>query len=179
MNAGANRLSILYDLWIKSCTSLLWKSRLCLCEIRKRHLMNIVINLIKYTVQQFNRKEEWITWPPVPHKHSFLTSYFRYLDVFVLTEAAENLEVRSWVSERTNTRNISQTFPLPKSTPNITTMPNIREKLKSGKQKLTTGLATGKEKMRAGGEKLKLKVCFFFSNLAPCCLLVGSFWCGY
>ena len=111
MNAGANLLSILYDLWIKSCTSLLWKSRLCLCEIRKRHLMNIVINLIKYTVQQFNRKEEWITWPPVPHKHSSLTSYFRYLDVFVLTEAAENLEVRSWVSERTNTRNISQTFP--------------------------------------------------------------------
>ena len=144
-----------------------------------QHRLNIVINLIKYAVQQFNRKEEWITWPPVPHKHSFLTSYFRYLDVFVLTEAAENLEVRSWVSERTNTRNISQTFPLPNSTPNLTTMPNIREKLKSGKQKLTTGLATGKEKMRAGGEKLKLKVCFFFSNLAPCCLLVGSFWCGY
>jgi len=37
-------------------------------------------------------------------------------------------------------------------------MPNIREKLASGKEKLSTKLATGKEKMRAGGEKLKLKV---------------------
>ena len=41
---------------------------------------------------------------------------------------------------------------------NIDTMPNIREKLASGKEKLSTKLATGKEKMRAGGEKLKLKV---------------------
>ena len=41
---------------------------------------------------------------------------------------------------------------------NIGTMPNIREKLASGKEKLSTKLATGKEKMRAGGEKLKLKV---------------------
>ena len=39
-------------------------------------------------------------------------------------------------------------------------MPNIREKLASGKEKLSTKLATGKEKMRAGGEKLKLKVWF-------------------
>ena len=77
------------------------------------------------------------------------------------------------MSERTNTRNISQTFPLPKSSPNITTMPNIREKLKSGKQKLTTGLATGKEKMRAGGEKLKLKVCFFFFRTL---LLIVCWW---
>ena len=54
---------------------------------------------------------------------------------------------------RTNTRNqnISK---------NIGTMPNIREKLASGKKKLSTKLATGKEKMRAGGEKLKLKVLF-------------------
>jgi len=37
-------------------------------------------------------------------------------------------------------------------------MPNIREKLASGKQKLSTKIATGKAKMRAGGEKLKLKV---------------------
>jgi len=37
-------------------------------------------------------------------------------------------------------------------------MPNIREKLASGKEKLSTKFATGKEKMRAGGEKLKLKV---------------------
>ena len=55
------------------------------------------------------------------------------------------------IERRTNTRNqnISK---------NIGTMPNIREKLASGKEKLSTKLATGKEKMRAGGEKLKLKV---------------------
>ena len=59
------------------------------------------------------------------------------------------------MSDRTNTRNIPQKHSHPK---NIGTMPNIREKLASGKEKLSTKLATGKEKMRAGGEKLKLKV---------------------
>ena len=52
--------------------------------------------------------------------------------------------------------NASKTFPTNKNI--ATTMPNIREKLASGKEKLSTKLATGKEKMRAGGEKLKLKV---------------------
>ena len=47
---------------------------------------------------------------------------------------------------------------------NIGTMPNIREKLASGKEKLSTKLATGKEKVRTGGEKLKLKVW--------CCLII-------
>ena len=78
----------------------------------------------------------------IPHQHSC----FRELNGFALKKAR--------VSERrTNSRNqnISK---------NIGTMPNIREKLASGKKKLSTKLATGKEKMRAGGEKLKLKVLF-------------------
>lgn len=37
-------------------------------------------------------------------------------------------------------------------------MPNIREKIESGKAKLSTKLKTGKEKIKAGGKKLKLKV---------------------
>ena len=49
-------------------------------------------------------------------------------------------------------------FPFTNPLQNVTTMPNIREKLASGKEKLSTKLKTGKEKIRAGGQKLKLKV---------------------
>ena len=49
-------------------------------------------------------------------------------------------------------------FPFTNPLQNVPTMPNIREKLASGKEKLSTKLKTGKEKIRAGGQKLKLKV---------------------
>ena len=90
---------------------------------------------------------------------SVLNSYFRDLDVYALAEAAENPEVRRWKSDRTSTRNKSpKKFPFTNPLQNVPTMPNIREKLASGKEKLSTKLKTGKEKIRAGGQKLKLKV---------------------
>ena len=37
-------------------------------------------------------------------------------------------------------------------------MPNIPEKIKAGKEKLSAKLKTGKEKLSAGGKRFKLRV---------------------
>ena len=95
MNAGANRLSILYDLWIKSCTSLLWKSRLCLCEIQKRHLMNIVINLINVHNSSIEKKNGSLDHPSPINIHFLL----RISDILMFLYSRKRRKIWRWEVE--------------------------------------------------------------------------------
>ena len=44
------------------------------------------------------------------------------------------------------------------TTRKVVIMPNLRDKFERGKVNLSTKIQTGKEKISAGGKKLKLKV---------------------
>ena len=60
------------------------------------------------------------------------------------------------MSERTTTRK-------------SVTMPNLRDKFERGKVNLSTKIQTGKEKISAGGKKLKLKVALMsILSFVPC-----------